>query len=50
MEGGELDRVAVDLAEVEVGAHACNVRSGNVVGCAPDAGRGWVLGGCQVVL
>ena len=40
----ELDRVSVYFAEIEVGAHGCDVVLGNVVGCAPDARAGLVLG------
>lgn len=37
MERCELDAVSVDLAQVEIVAHGCDVLLGNVVGGAPDA-------------
>lgn len=40
MEVGVLDAVPVDLADVEVGFDFGDVAGGDVVGGAPDAGRG----------
>jgi hypothetical protein len=37
VKGRKLDRIAVNLADVEVFAHFCYFGSWNVVGCAPDA-------------
>jgi hypothetical protein len=37
VERRELDAVAVDFADVEVGAHCGDVLSGDVVSGAPDA-------------
>lgn len=44
-EGCELYRVAVDLADVEVGADGGDEGGGDVVGGAPDAFGGGVLEG-----
>jgi hypothetical protein len=43
VKGRKLDRIAVDLADVEVLAHFCYFGSWDVVGCAPDALGGLML-------
>lgn len=43
VEGRELDRVAIDLADVEVGTDFGDFGRGDVVGGAPDALGGLVL-------
>jgi hypothetical protein len=44
MEGGKLNAVAVNLADVEVFTHFGDFGGGYVVGDAPDAFGGFVLG------
>lgn len=49
MKGSELDRVAVDLADVEVFADFWHFGSGDVIRGAPDAFGGFMLKslGCE---
>lgn len=44
VEGGKIDAVAVDLADVELFFYLADVGGGDAVGGAPDSGGGfWVL-------
>lgn len=49
MERGVVDGVTVDLADVKVGTDFGDMRGSDSVGCAPDFGCDWGVGGVRII-